>query len=603
MSMSAQPSAPRPPKFGFEALRMLAGYARGLRQRAVVCPVELPDPAPYLTALRAFAEELEPHLPPTPPCHALPDGPARPDAEAFLLGLGQIAGRLQIGAGVPVMDGPRVVQDAQVPDGYHLLLPSFAPRAAGEALAKLMGLFQRHARREEVDWAAALDPVFDALAAHAPPGDNAHVMMMKAAGRGIPVIRRPCGAYHYGWGKHGRLIRGGVDEDTAMLASTVANDKRRTQAMMRAAGLPVAEQHAVADLDAALGHARDMGYPVVLKVNQMELGTGVISDIPDADGLRAAWEELSKHRREMLLEKHVPGIVYRINVVDGQTERVVIRLGAQVTGDGTHTIAELIEITNEDQQRSEARFALLRPLMLDDIALELLDRHHLTPQDVPEAGQVVVLGLKTNRKDRGLSRQVTPEEGIHPDNLALAERAARILRLNIAGVDVLIPDIAVSWRDSGAYICEVNSAPGMGGSSQPVLDLLLDRVPQGGRIPVDVVLGADEEAAQALRDGLADQPGCAVIDAAGMEIIGDGRFDLANTYAATHAALLDGQVTRMVILTERDMVARNGMMLDRADRLWVLGGIPDDTTRAVFGPHVTEMQGVETVAALVAGLG
>ena len=584
------------PSFKFDAIRVLAGFIDGQRQRGIACPAHVPDPVTHLAALRRCREDLAPYLPAVPLPMVLPDDDELPPKEAFLLELGQLAGLLLTGAGIPVMDAPRVIPDDTEENGHLLILPSFSPRGSGEALTHAAQLFQRHTdAASETDWPIVLDRIFDALETHAPRGDNACVMMMKAAERNIPVARRPCGAYHFGWGKNGKLFRGSVSELTGTLATRVATDKRSTHLMMRAAGIPVAEQYVVKDIETALDRADTLGYPVVLKANHMELGYGVESDLRDAIALRHAWKSLSKHKRTMLIEKHVPGDVYRINVIDGKTKITVLRLSAEVIGDGVHKVTELIEIANQDPQRSNNRFSPYELLKLNDIALDMLARQNLAQDSIPAVGQRVLLGLKTNRKDGGTSHVLGPD-AIHPVNLRLAERAAEILRLNIAGVDLLLPDVSVSWRKAGGHVCEVNSAPGLSESSKSVLDCLLDQVPEGGRIPVDIVLDADAELKKTLQSLFSDQTGVALITDGQLEISGDGKFDLSSVFTATYAALLDRRITRMVICTETQMFIKNGMVVDQADRIWASSDLSLVDVHATFPGQVRSIQRIDKVS-------
>lgn len=600
--MSAKPDAPRVPKFGLDRLRILAGYYAGLRQRAVVCQVEVPDPAPYLAAFRLFRSALGPYLPPSPPCATLETGTNCSEAKTFLLELGELVGLLQIGAGIPVMDTPRVLSNPQVPGGYRLFLPNFAHKAAGEALAHIITLFQRYTRdMNNADWGEALDEVYDMLEPFAPAGSNPNQMMLIAADLDLPATRRVCGTFHFGWGSNGRMFRGGMSERTGTLAASAANDKRRTHVLLRAAGLPVAEQHSCKDLETARAHADAMGYPVVLKVTNMEAGVGVEANLPDAIALDAAWARLTSHNRPMVIERHMPGVIYRVNVVDGEVLHASCRTAATVTGDGSHSVAELVEIENQNPLRTDSRFAVMHPIRLTKDAETLLAHQGLTPESVPDAGRDVYLSVRTNRKDGGRSDPLTLD-AIHPDNLRLAIRATDILRLDISGVDLLLPDAARSWRETGGTICEVNSNPNMSYTSRRVLETLLERIPNRGRIPVDVVLGANTATAQAVRDRLTDRPGIAVIEDGWLEITGDGRFDLPNAYAAAHAAILDSQVAGIVLLTNAQLLESNGLMLDRADRIWLLGSDQDAQMRVLLEPMTRDIRVVKTPDALLEGI-
>jgi cyanophycin synthetase len=59
----------------------------------------------------------------------------------------------------------------------------------------------------------------------------------------------------------------------------------------------------------------------------------------------------------------------------------------------------------------------------------------------------------------GISIDCTDE--IHPYNVAIAEQAAQIVGLDVAGIDLIAPNIAQSVLETGGAISEVNGGPGL----------------------------------------------------------------------------------------------------------------------------------------------
>jgi cyanophycin synthetase len=584
----------QPAEIRFDSVRALPGHVAGLRQRALICLIRLSGAEQHLRRVAAFRKAIAAHMPETPECLRLPSPMPTDPAEQLLLELGHLTGLLQIGAGIPIMDAPRVRPgfSALLPDGWsqhELLLPAFSHDAAALALSRMMELL-RDFRGDGAgpDWAALLDQSFDALTAHAPSGSNTHEMMLLAAEKNIPATQRSGGAYLFGWGAHGQVFNGSLGEGTAVVAASAANDKRRTHLLLRAAGLPVAEQHPVTSLQEARTAAEEMGYPVVLKATDLEAGKGVESQIVDDAGLGRAWAHLQPMRRPLVLEKHIFGWLYRINVLNGRAVRFSIRTPAGVTGDGHHSIEDLVVQTNRDPLRSDKRFARLRPLRLTETALRCLTDQGLSPGDVPPEGKFVYLGTRTNRKDGGGNEGIDAAL-VHPDNARLAIRATEILRLDLSGVDLILPDIGTSWRESGGVICEVNAGPDMSYISRNVLGMLLDALPAQGRIPVDLVLGADPGTVDTLAARAIQEPGAALAVGGALHLGDDGRYDLPNIYAACHAALMSPRTTRLILLIEGADILKNGLMLERADRLFTPDTSADAAVCAALASQVCEV--------------
>jgi cyanophycin synthetase len=164
-----------------------------------------------------------------------------------------------------------------------------------------------------------------------------------------------------------------------------------------------------------------------------------------------------------------------------------------VTGDGTATVADLVRIaqqTPESRRRARDRGHLL--LSLDDEALQLLAEEGLGPDSVPGQNRFVALRRRANVSSGGTTADALPR--LHPDNAALAVTATRALRLDIAGVDLITPDIGTSWLDAGGAICEVNAQPQISPEFVPDIyrNLLRNLFPRGSRIPSFLLIGSRE---------------------------------------------------------------------------------------------------------------
>src|SRR6185503_8062786 len=175
------------------------------------------------------------------------------------------------------------------------------------------------------------------------------------------------------------------------------------------------------------------------------------------------------------------------------------RIPAHVVGDGRRTIRELIEEANRDPRRGVGHTKILTRLPADERTMAYLERSGRTLDSVPAADERVYLRGTANLSTGGTSIDRTDE--MHPDNVTACEMAAGIVGLDIAGIDVLTPDISVPFRENDAVIVEVNAAPGIRmhthptegkprNAAAPILDMLY---PPGAdpTIPIVAVTGTN----------------------------------------------------------------------------------------------------------------
>ena len=291
-----------------------------------------------------------------------------------------------------------------------------------------------------------------------------------------------------GQGVHARWLYSSWTDRTGAIASQLAKDKRASADVLRESGLPVPPHVLADDADSAVRHAGQLGYPVVIKPADRDGGEGVKAGLQTADEVRQAFAEARRKSRLVLVEKHVPGRDYRLQVVQGEVQGVLERVPGGVVGNGVDTVETLLLRQNEERRTATDDRRFLHAMALDDEAGQQLARQGLDRHAVPAPGVVVRLRGASNVASGGVPVEL-PLERVHPDNLRLAVRAARALRLDVAGIDLLIPDIGDSWLDTGAHICEVNARPQMFTTMhKPMLNRMFNGT--RGRIPVAVVLDA-----------------------------------------------------------------------------------------------------------------
>jgi cyanophycin synthetase len=333
-------------------------------------------------------------------------------------------------------------------------------------------------------------------------GPSTQAILDEAASRDIPFIRlNEQSLVQLGQGKYQQRIRATMTSMTSALAVDIAQDKRLTNQLLASAGLPVPRSEVVHSADEAVSAAKRIGYPVVAKPLDGNHGRGVGLDIRSEDDARAAFDRAMKQSRggEVVVEKMVEGSDYRLLVVGGRMVAVAERVPAHVMGDGEHTVRELVQITNADPRRGLGHEKILTRIKVDEEAERLLREQALSLDDVPEAEAVVRLAATGNMSTGGSAIDRTWEA--HEDNVDIAEEAARVVGLDVAGIDFLAPDITKPVRETGGAIIEVNAAPGFRMhtnptegepqyAARPVVDLLF---PPGrpSRIPIVAVTGSN----------------------------------------------------------------------------------------------------------------
>jgi cyanophycin synthetase len=344
-------------------------------------------------------------------------------------------------------------------------------------------------------------------------GIDTRKLREEAESRGIPVeyvddnqggmrsgrrSRRQFSLMQLGHGKFQKRIWAPYVSTDSFIAAEIASNKELTSSLLRDCGLPVPRAISVADEDSAATAAREIGYPVVIKPLDGSQGRGVGVDLRDEAAVRAHYPRALQETRSgtVLVEKFISGHHYRILVVGGRFIAAAERLPAHVTGDGRHTLRQLVELSNADPTRGlkhKTRIAF------DDRAIALAEEQGFGPEDVPPSGKRVYLVRTCNISTGGISIDCTDE--IHPDNLAIAEQAARIVGLDVAGIDLITPNIAKSAFETGGVICEINGGPGLfvvhsqpaEGKPRDVTRAVIDHLfPAGApsRIPIIAVTGA-----------------------------------------------------------------------------------------------------------------
>ena len=290
-------------------------------------------------------------------------------------------------------------------------------------------------------------------------GPSTAALVRAAEARDIPWLRlNNQSLVQFGHGRFQRRIQATVTSETRHIAVEISSDKEETNRILGDLGLPVPQQRLAYTEEEAAIAAEKLRFPVVVKPYNGNHGRGVSLDLQSGQQVRDAYHKAREHSRAVIVETFVAGRDYRMLVVDGRLIAAAERVPGHVIGDGEHSIAQLVEITNQDPRRGIGHEKVLTRLELDDQAHRCMADAGHTPESVPAEGSRVLLRLTGNLSTGGTAIDVT--DIVHPDNVEMATRAIKAIGLDVGGVDFIAPDITNSYKEGGGAICEVNAAPG-----------------------------------------------------------------------------------------------------------------------------------------------
>lgn len=341
------------------------------------------------------------------------------------------------------------------------------------------------------------------LRAGATIGPSTETLVKEAEARNIPWMWLSARAMvQLGYGVNQRRVQATLSDRSSILAVELACDKEGTKTILREAGIPVPQGTVIQYLD-ELEDAIDNvgGYPIVIKPMDGNHGRGISIDINNWQEAEAAYDLASgaSKTRAVIVESYYQGSDHRVLVINGKVIAVAERIPAHVVGDGRSTIEELIEITNSDPNRGEGHDNVLTKITVDTTSIGVLNKQGYDLKTVLKSGEIAYLRATANLSTGGIAIDRTDD--IHPENKWLAERIVKIIGLDIAGIDIVTPDITLPLREVGGVIVEVNAAPGFRmhvapsrglprNVAAPVLDMLF---PPGtpSRIPILALTGTN----------------------------------------------------------------------------------------------------------------
>lgn len=407
-------------------------------------------------------------------------------------------------------------------------------------------------------------------------GPSTAAIAQAAKARQIPV-RRLNGEnlLQLGWGVRQRRIWTAETDRTGAIAETIAQDKELTRRLLRAVGVPVPEGRPVTDAADAWALAQTLGGAVVIKPRFGNQGRGVTANLRTRDQVEQAYQAAREESANVVCERFIPGLDHRLLVIGERLVAAAVREPAQVMGDGRSSIRELVAEANRDPRRSDGHATMLSLIKLDAIALSVLQGQGLDADSIVPAGTPVLLRRNANLSTGGTARDVTRR--VHPRVAALAVDAARVVGLDIAGVDVVAEDIGRPLEDQGGAVVEVNAGPGLRmhlepseGEPQPVGEAIVDLLfapGEDGRIPLVAVTGvAGKTATARLLARILSGGGTRVALAASDGLyLGERRLDPGDCTgpAGARAALLNPSAEAAVLETGCLGILQEGLGFDR----------------------------------------
>lgn len=331
-------------------------------------------------------------------------------------------------------------------------------------------------------------------------GPSTGSLVEEAESRGIPWIRlNKYSLCQLGYGVNQKKIQATVTSQTSNIGVEIACDKEDTKFLLEQAEVPVPKGEIIKTEEGLKDAVKYVGYPLVIKPINGNHGRGITTNILNWEDALVAFEAAKNVSRSVIVEKYITGDDYRLLVINYKLVAAAKRTPAHVVGDGKSTIQELVDEVNKDPKRGFGHEKVLTMIEVNNLTLSILEEHGKTLDSVLDKGEVFNLKDTANLSTGGTAEDVT--DIVHPYNIFMAERIARIIDLDICGIDIMTTDIGKPLPDTGGAVIEVNAGPGFRMHIAPakglprnvaghVMDMLY---PPGStaRIPIVAVAGTN----------------------------------------------------------------------------------------------------------------
>ena len=331
-------------------------------------------------------------------------------------------------------------------------------------------------------------------------GPSTGSIVEEAIRRKIPYIRlNRHSLVQLGYGVNQCRVQATIASTTSSIAVEIACDKEETKNLLEASEIPVPRGRIIYDEEDLQNAINKIGYPLVTKPVNGNHGKGATTNIRNWEDAVTGLKAAKVYGRAVICEKFITGRDFRVLVINYKFVAAALRTPAAVTGDGKHTIQELIDKVNADPRRGYGHEKMLTAIKIDDFTMDMLAKKEYTLATILKKKEELWLKPTANLSTGGTATDVT--DFVHPTNVFMCERIARIIGLNICGIDIMADDLSVPIKENGGAVLEVNAAPGFRmhldptdglprNVAEPVIDMLY---PPGAtaRIPIIAVSGTN----------------------------------------------------------------------------------------------------------------
>lgn len=332
-------------------------------------------------------------------------------------------------------------------------------------------------------------------------GPSTGSIVEEAASRGIPWIRlNKYSLCQLGYGANQKRIQATVTSETSSIGVEIACDKEDTKFLLEQAEVEVPRGDIIRRESSLEEACNYVGYPLVVKPVGGNHGRGITVNIKKYEDALVAFRAAKEVSNAVIIEKFITGEDYRILVINYKLVAAAKRTPAHVIGDGKSTVKQLVDKVNEDPRRGYGHENVLTQITINDLTRTIIAAKGYTEDSVIPEGERLILKDTANLSTGGTAEDVT--DIMHPENIEMAERIARIIDLDICGIDVMTTDISQPLSETGGAVLEVNAGPGFRmhlaptsglprNVAAPVVDKLFPKMGDTGRIPIIAITGTN----------------------------------------------------------------------------------------------------------------
>lgn len=409
-------------------------------------------------------------------------------------------------------------------------------------------------------------------------GPSTGSLVEEAESRDIPYIRlNEQSLVQLGYGVHQKRIQATTTSKTNMISVDIAGNKHATKKLLGEMGVPVPKGYRIREEEELESVVKSVGFPLVVKPLDGNHGKGATVGINSLEDAKIAFGKAKEYSRWVIVEQMIQGADFRALIVNNQLIAVAERIPARVIGDGKSTIQQLIDETNSDPRRGYGHENVLTLIDVNSQTERLIKAKGYTLETVLEKNEILYLKTTANISTGGTAIDRTDE--VHPENVFLFERIAKIIGLDVAGIDIIAPNVSEPLHETGGGIIEVNAAPGFRmhlapseGIGRNVAEHVIDMLfPPGvpSRIPIFSITGTNGKTTTTrliahILKGTGCKVGFTTTDGTYIQnqqiVAGDNTGPVS-----AHLVLKDPTVEVAVLETARGGIIRSGLGFDHCD--------------------------------------